>query len=155
MRQANEVLELVSRIMDRYQEVRKALSTATQLNWMASIADMQQQLDRLVFRGFLQHTPYPQLQRLPRYLDAIALRLSKLAHAAGRDQQLLKELQGLYQQWQRRDEKCRQRGQADSRLEEIRWAFEELRVSFFAQELKTAFPISLKRLETRWKSLGL
>ncbi|MET0094085.1 MAG: DUF3418 domain-containing protein, partial [Sedimenticola sp.] len=67
----------------------------------------------------------------------------------------LREFQGLYQQWQQWDEKCRRNGKADERIDELRWAFEELRVSYFAQELKTAYPISLKRLEKRWKELGL
>ncbi len=155
MTQANEVLELVSRIMDRYQAIRKTLASSNKINWMASVTDIQQQLDRLVFKGFLGHTPYPQLKQFPRYLEAIGLRLGKLEYASARDQQLLKQLQGLYRQWQQRDEKCRERGQVDARIDELRWVLEELRVSLFAQELKTAFPVSLKRLENRWKELGL
>jgi len=150
-----DVVSLVQEILDAYQRVRKLLSKANKINWMISVADINQQLDRLVFRGFLQVTPYHNLQHLPRYLKAIAQRLDKLGHAAARDQQLLREMQGLYQQWQGRDEKCRNNHKVDERIEEIRWAFEELRVSLFAQELKTEYPISLKRLEKRWRELGL
>jgi len=150
-----DVVSLVQEILDAYQRVRKLLSKANKINWMISVADINQQLDRLVFRGFLQVTPYHNLQHLPRYLKAIAQRLDKLGHAAARDQQLLREMQGLYQQWQGWDEKCRNNHKVDERIEEIRWAFEELRVSLFAQELKTEYPISLKRLEKRWRELGL
>ncbi|MET0048548.1 MAG: ATP-dependent RNA helicase HrpA [Sedimenticola sp.] len=155
MGHANEAVKIAGEILDQYQKLRKALSGATQINWMNSIADMKAQLDRLVFQGFLQHTPYEQLRHLPRYLKALERRLDKLGHAATRDQQQLREFQGLYQQWQQWDEKCRRNGKADERIDELRWAFEELRVSYFAQELKTAYPISLKRLEKRWKELGL
>ncbi|MES9871626.1 MAG: ATP-dependent RNA helicase HrpA [Candidatus Sedimenticola sp. 6PFRAG7] len=155
MGHANEAVKICGEILDHYQKLRKALSGATQINWMNSIADMKAQLDRLVFQGFLQHTPYTQLKHLPRYLKALDRRLEKLGHAAARDQQQLREFQKLYQQWQQWDEKCRKNAKADERIEELRWAFEELRVSCFAQELKTAYPISLKRLEKRWKELGL
>ena len=152
---ANDVLQQVGEILERYHDVRKQLSGANKINWMASVADINQQLDRLVFKGFLQFTPYAQLKHLPRYLKAISLRLEKLNHAAARDQQLLREMQGQYQKWQEWDERCRLNNKADERIEEIRWTFEELRVSLFAQELKTDYPISLKRLEKRWKELGL
>ncbi len=151
---SNEALALLSMILDQYQTVRKALSNATQINWIASISDMQQQLDRLLFQGFLLYTPYAQLKHYPRYLQAIEMRLGKLAHAAARDRQLLHEIQAYYQQWQTLDKRYREAGKNDERVEELRWRFEELRVSLFAQELRTAYPISLKRLEKRWKELG-
>jgi ATP-dependent helicase HrpA len=122
---------------------------------MASLGDMKQQLDRLVFVGFLQYTPYQQLKQLPRYLQAISMRLEKLGHAAARDRKRMQEMGGLYGKWREREEKYRQRGRRDDRIEELRWRFEELRVSLFAQELKTAYPVSLKRIEQRWRELGL
>jgi ATP-dependent helicase HrpA len=152
---ANQVTELVGEILHHYQQLRKALSAATQINWVSSIADIKQQLDQLVFMGFLQHTPYGQLQQFPRYLKAMTKRLEKLGHAAARDRKLMQEMAELYQKWQEREQKYRQRGRRDERIEELRWMFEELRVSLFAQELKTAYPISLKRVEKRWRELGL
>ncbi len=122
---------------------------------MPSISDMRRQLDRLVYRGFLQQTPYRMLRQLPRYLKAMELRFEKLVHAAARDQQRLREMTPQYEEWERREERARKDRKRDPRLEEMRWAFEELRVSLFAQELKTAYPVSLKRIEKRWKELGL
>ena len=155
MNQAGEALQLLRQILEAYQRVRKQLSGITQINWMASVTDIRQQLDSLIFQGFLQHTPYHQLKQVPRYLKAIEMRLGKLPQAAARDQKLLLEMQGLYQRWQEREEKYRSAGKRDERVEELRWAFQELRVSLFAQELGTSGPVSLKRIEKRWKELGL
>ncbi len=152
---ANDACQEVGKIIEGYQKVRKKLSGTTQINWMASAADMQQQLDRLVFKGFLGVTPLEQLGRFPRYLQALEKRLEKLQSAAARDQQQIREMAKTYQQWQQWDEQCRKNGRSDERIDEMRWHFEELRVSLFAQELGTAYPISLKRIEKRWKELGL
>jgi len=151
---ANEVCKLVSRILDEYQRVRKLLSGSMPINLIPMISDMKQQLDRLVFRGFLQETAWQNLQHFPRYLKAIALRREKMGHAAGRDLQSMREMQVLYNQWQEKDQTMRKAGKLDPRIEELRWSFEELRVSLFAQELKTPKPVSLKRIEKRWKALG-
>jgi len=152
---ANEACRLVSCILEEYQQVRRTLMGSTPVNWVPMVSDMKQQLDRLVFRGFLAQTPWPELQHFPRYLKAIAKRRDKLSHAAARDLQQMELMQPLHQQWLEKDEQRRKEGRLDVRLEELRWAFEELRVSLFAQELKTAYPVSLKRIEKRWKALGL
>ncbi len=152
---ANETCKLVSRILDEYQQARKLLSGSMPINLIPMISDMKQQLDRLVFRGFLQYTPWPHLQHFPRYLKAIIMRLEKIGYAAGRDLQHMREMQSLYSQWQEKDQALRKAGRLDARVDELRWSFEELRVSLFAQELKTPAPISLKRIEKRWKELGL
>ncbi len=116
---------------------------------------MQQQLDQLLYQGFLQHTAWQHLLRYPAYLKAILLRLDKLKHAAQRDQQKMREMAAFLQQWQQRYERMQQRRQYDERLLELRWSIEELRISLFAQEVKTAYPVSLKRLQQRWQELGL
>jgi len=148
---AEQTVDLVGLVLDQYQKVRSALSKASQINWLDSIRDMQQQLDNLLFQGFLGATDYENLGQYPRYLKAMTLRLEKLAHAASRDQQKMREMGNLYTDWQQRYS----RNPGDNRLQEIRWMFEEMRVSLFAQELKTAYPISIKRIEKRWREMGL
>ena len=96
-------------------------------------------------------TPYAQLQHLPRYLKAITLRLDKLRADPARDAQRLAELRPLEQRWLRRV--AEMKGQADARLDEYRWLLEELRVSLFAQELRTPQPVSAKRLDKVWAQL--
>jgi ATP-dependent helicase HrpA len=155
MSRANEVCRLAERILSRYQAIRKRIAGITQSNWMPSLLDMREHLDSLVFRGFLQQIPYEHLQDYPRFLKGLEVRAEKLAHAAGKDQQWMRELAPLQKKWRERSAAAREAGRSDPRLEEIRWVLEELRVSLFAQQLGTAYPVSAKRIETRWRELGL
>lgn len=155
MSKAQEVNDLVAVILKDYQQIRKQLTGFTQLNWMQSINDIQQQLDNLVFKGFIAALPYACLQQYPRYLKGIALRLDKLQHAAARDQKLMNEMSSIQQKFHSRWQQVHAQGRTDERLEEIRWILEELRISLFCQEIKTLYPISTKRLEKRWRELGL
>ncbi|MCB1759451.1 MAG: ATP-dependent RNA helicase HrpA, partial [Gammaproteobacteria bacterium] len=155
MEQAAGVMQLLGEVLPSYHHIRTSLAAITQSNWMASVEDIRGQLDALVYRGFLQNTPYPQLQQLPRYLRAIELRMEKFGHALARDLKLMAEMRDLYQSWLQREAQYRRDGKRDDRIEELRWQFEELRVSLFAQELGTAHPISVKRIARRWRELGL
>ena len=152
---ANETATLVAGILDGYQRLRKQLSSMTAINWLAAVQDMHQQLDGLVYQGFLQETPWEQLQRYPAYLKALELRLEKLRHATARDRESMQELAKIHEKWRSRYEQMIAQERHDERLEEIRWSIEELRISLFAQEVKTAHPVSVKRLEKRWQELGL
>ncbi len=152
---AGEVCALAGRVLEQYHVIRQRLAGITQANWLPSVKDMQEQLDGLVFRGFLQQVPYHHLKDYPRYLRAAEMRAEKLFHAAGRDQERMREMAPLYRKWKERTESARAVGRQDPRLEEIGWLLEELRVSFFAQQLGTAVPISVKRIEARWKESGL
>ena len=116
---------------------------------------MPDEYDRLVYRGFLARAEMPRLRQYPRFLQAMQVRLDKLAVAAPRDQQLMQEMKGLQDEWLEREQQSLHRGGPDPRLEEVRWMLEELRVSLFAQALKTAHPVSVKRIRKRWEDLGL
>ena len=155
MEQANRVCELLVGILEGYHQVRQVLAEITQKLWQASVADMERQLDRLVYRGFLQRVPAQRLADYPRYLKAILKRCEKLPHGASRDLRRMQEMADIQQRWMAWEAQCREQGREDERLEEIRWQLEELRVSLFAQELGTACPVSVKRLEKRWQALGL
>jgi ATP-dependent helicase HrpA len=152
---AAEVCDLASAILDLYHAIRKRLAGITQINWMPSVMDMKEQLDELVLRGFLQQIPYEHLKDYPRYLRALDVRAEKLSLAAGKDQQRLREMAPFHAKWKDRVKGAREANRRDPRLDEIRWMLEELRISYFAQQLGTAYPVSLKRIEARWKELGL
>ncbi|EIC20847.1 ATP-dependent RNA helicase HrpA [Thiorhodovibrio frisius] len=152
---ANEVCALAAEILGNYQSLRKQLGGITQINWLEAVSDMREQLDALVFKGFLQQMPFGQLKQYPRYLKAIGQRAEKLFHAGGRDRALMVEIRPLLEQWGERQTAADKAGRADPRLAEIRWMLEELRVSFFAQQLGTAYPVSVKRVKARWRELGL
>jgi ATP-dependent helicase HrpA len=117
----------------------------------AAAADVARQLEDLMPAGWIGRTPAGQLAHLPRYLKAIALRIDKLRADPARDERLLAELAALQAPWRRA--LAQRRGQADPRLEEFRWLLEELRVSLFAQELRTPTPVSVKRLQKAWQAI--
>ena len=113
--------------------------------------DVQAQLARLVPKRFLMSTPWAQLAHLPRYLKAVTMRLDKLRSDPVRDAQRLAELRPVEQRYLRLV--AERKGVGDVRLDEYRWLLEELRVSLFAQELRTPQPVSIKRLDKVWGQL--
>ncbi len=114
--------------------------------------DITGQLQRLMPKRFVAQTGYAQLQHFARYLKAITLRLDKLKGDPARDAQRLTELRPLDQRYTRRLAELK--GTPDARMDEYRWLLEELRVSLFAQELRTPQPVSIKRLEKAWSQFS-
>jgi ATP-dependent helicase HrpA len=107
----------------------------------------------LVYPGFLSATPWPQLAHLPRYLQALDRRLAKAAIDPGRDAKHAQTIAVLWERYRARAEANRAVQRAEPALEAFRWLVEELKVSLFAQELRTPFPVSYKRLEKAWAEL--
>ncbi|TCW80453.1 ATP-dependent RNA helicase HrpA [Burkholderia sp. SRS-46] len=146
---AQEIARLVGQILAEYAGLAKKLAQARP--FAAVHADLQQQLSALVGKRFVIDTPYVQLAHFPRYLKGIALRIDKLKADPARDTKQQAELQPLVQQYQRAV--SQRGGVADARLAEFRWLLEELRISLFAQELRTPMPVSVKRLVKVWESM--
>ena len=140
---AQEIARLVAQVLTEHQAVQKSL-LQIKAHAQAS-SDIRVQLEWLLRKDFISSTPYERLQHVPRYLKAINLRIEKLRGNPARDAQCLAQLQPLSQALQ----KLRQdrQGSADPRVEEFAWMLQELRVSLFAQELKTPVIVSVKRLE--------
>ena len=120
-------------------------------------ADIQSQLQGLIFPKFVSDIPYAQLVHLPRYLKAIQMRIDKLRSNPSRDAQCQKDWESVARPWQKLLQGSK--GSASyvmaehQGLQDFRWQLEELRVALFAQELKTPSPMSLKRLEKVLASL--
>jgi ATP-dependent helicase HrpA len=117
------------------------------------VHELRAQLSRLVYKGFLFATPWERLAHLPRYLKAMQLRLDKYGANPERDQRHAPAIAALWGRYEQRLEKNRKAGLSEPKLEAFRWQIEELRVSLFAQELRTPYPVSVKRLEKLWASL--
>ncbi|WP_321952852.1 ATP-dependent RNA helicase HrpA [Paraburkholderia bannensis] len=146
---AQEIARLVGQILAEYASLAKKLVQAKAFG--APAADMQAQVDALISKRFILDTPYAQLVHFPRYLKGVALRIDKLRADPTRDARQAAEFQPLAQQYQRA---LSQRGGVfDARLSEFRWLLEELRISLFAQELRTPMPVSVKRLHKVWESM--
>ncbi|VWB15168.1 ATP-dependent RNA helicase HrpA [Burkholderia lata] len=146
---AQEIARLVGQILAEYAGLVKKLAQAKP--FAQAHADLQQQLAALVGKRFVIDTPYAQLAHFPRYLKGIALRIDKLKADPARDAKQSADLLPLAQQYQRAV--SQRGGVADSRLAEFRWLLEELRISLFAQELRTPMPVSVKRLHKVWESM--
>ena len=149
---ANKVCSLLAEVLERYKQVEKQLKGNVPANWINAISDIRQQLNHLVYAGFVVNTPFEWLQHMPRYLKALERRLEKLKLDVNKDRQLMMDIKPLWEQYQQRREKHEKLGLEDPELLRYRWLLEELRVSCFAQELKTIEPVSPKRLEKQWQS---
>jgi ATP-dependent helicase HrpA len=146
---AQEVCKSIHQVLLEYQACRKKLKD---MKLPAEVSeDLEGQLNKLITPRFITQIPYTQWQHLPRYLKAVHLRMDKYKSDPARDQMKLSELKPVESKfWRWMDAR---KGQEDDRTREFRWMLEEMRVSAFAQELRTPQPVSLKRLEKAWALL--
>jgi ATP-dependent helicase HrpA len=114
------------------------------------VQEVKGQRERLVCPGFLARTPWERLEHVPRYLKGYALRMQKYRANPERDQKHAANVQTLWNNYEARVKADRDEGRRDPNLEEFRWLIEELRISLFAQELRTPLPVSFKRLQKFW-----
>ena len=147
---ANEIARSALNILIEYAAASRKLKDARPAKDVAD--DVQAQLTRLMPKRFVMLTPWAPLAHLPRYLKGITLRLDKLRADPARDALRLAELRPIEQRYLRL--LADRKGVVDARLDEFRWLIEELRVSFFAQELRTPQPVSVKRLEKAWSQFS-
>jgi len=153
---AQEISRHTLNALQAHADLQKKMASAKAAS-PAAHADMQTQMQALIFPKFVAEIPYGQLVHLPRYLKAIAMRIDKLRSNPSRDAQCQKDWESVARPWQ----KLLQGGKGsasyamteDQSLQDFRWQLEELRVALYAQELKTPTPMSLKRLEKVLTSL--
>ncbi len=146
---ANEVARLAATVLTEYASAQRKIKDTK--NAPEATQDAGKQLQNLMPKNFIAQTPWAQLQHFARYLKAITVRLDKYRADPARDSARQRELQPLEQRYWRL--LAQRKGQQDARLQEYRWMLEELRVSFFAQELRTPYPVSGKRLDKVWAQL--
>jgi ATP-dependent helicase HrpA len=144
--QTQETARLVAPILALYHDLRKQLKGKVQPTWLEALSDINEQLNHLVFVGFLDAVSSEELRHFPRYLKGIQRRLQKLAENPTKDRALRVQVQPYWDQW-----KVKKLKGSSENISEYRWMLEEFRVSLFAQELGTARPISAKRLDELWK----
>lgn len=147
---ANEVSRTTLAILVDHSAAQRKLKDSRVPKDMSD--DIEAQLARLVNKRFLVLTPWAQLAHLPRYLKGVAMRLDKWRADPVRDAARLAELRPIEQRYLRLV--AERKGVRDARLDEFRWLLEELRISLFAQELRTPQPVSAKRLEKVWAQMA-
>lgn len=145
--QTAEMLEL-------YHDIQKRLKKMP-VNWLEAGADVQDQCQHLFFKHFLTETGAEKLASYPRYLKAIVNRLDKLESDSSKDRALRVKVQPYWNQYKERAKTLKQQQRQSGALDTYRWLIEEYRVSLFAQQLKTAVPVSEKRLNQCWEEVKL
>jgi ATP-dependent helicase HrpA len=117
--------------------------------------DVETQVQLLVYKSCFSQTPWEYLQNIPRYLKGLRLRIEKHPANPDRDGKNAANVGAIWQKWQDKTNQLQASGSLiPPALQDYRWLIEELRVSLFAQELKTPFPVSIKRLEKSWQDLN-
>ncbi|UOQ88473.1 ATP-dependent RNA helicase HrpA [Agromyces endophyticus] len=142
-----ETVSLTARILKAARDADRAISKASSIQLMAALADLREQLAALVPNGFVSATGLERLRHLPRYLEAIAVRVRKLVDNPGRDRQLMNEFDVARQAYEKAGGTLPIAPDADPSLVRVRWMLEELRVGLFAQELRTAETVSVQRVQ--------
>lgn len=141
-----DVTKLVAEILSEATALKKAIKKATSLTTMHAVSDVKAQMENLVYPGFVAQTGYDQLVHLPRYLKAAQVRLTKLGPNLHRDNQLMLTVQDLEDSYDNAVKSLPAGTIIPDALRRVNWMIEELRVSFFAQELGTAYTVSEKRI---------
>jgi ATP-dependent helicase HrpA len=141
---AREISTTLQAALERLARVQSALPKVP----AGTAADIRAQLEWLVPAGFLLVTPWERLREFPRYMQAIELRIDKALRDPRRDPQLAAQVAPLEARYRERVKA--ERGLIPPAEDEFRWLLEELRVSLFAQQLKTRVTVSARRLEQAW-----
>ena len=150
---ANAMCEATDATFEQHRLVAKRIEGSVSLGWVEAISDIRDQISKLIYPGFVTATGLEQLKRLSIYFQAMGRRLDAIDQSPDKDRRARAELLPVWEQFktlpETRDEDVDYRQQYNA----IRWAFEELRISLFAQELGTREKVSVARLESRLKKL--
>ena len=148
---ADRICVLLQKILEINLQVQTALSDTGMLKYSHAINDIEEQLEYMMFHGFIEDVEAEYLKQYPRYLAAIIKRMEKIEYGVDKD---LKSTKQIQQHWDRIKKLVDHAYETDGNtttFDEYRWLCEELRISLFAQGLKTRMPVSLKRLDKAWE----
>jgi len=148
---AQRMAKQVNNIFIEHQKIAKQVRGKVNPRWLASLTDIQSQLDDLISKDFVRQTPEIWFNQIERYLKALQVRLQKLDQDPSKDQKSIRQFQPILKMYQNIAQEPAYQNQPG--LVEIRWMLEELRVSLFSQPMKTLKPVSIQRLEKQIKSL--
>jgi len=143
----------ISEALIAHAELHTILSNSRAVALKPVVDDIRAQLEQLVYPGFVAATPANRLSHYPRLIKAATIRLGKAGRNLNQDKIHRESIANLWSRYSdRRAELLKINGDTTA-IDDFRWQLEELRVSLFAQELKTATPVSLKKMETLWQTL--
>ncbi|MGZ4980420.1 MAG: ATP-dependent RNA helicase HrpA [Methylobacter sp.] len=145
---ANDAAKVALEIMELYGAIKTQLNSFNANDPLTK--DINEQLDLLIYAGFIRNTPYQQLKAIPRYLKAIQYRIDKRDNALQKVQEANRYATRFWADVEKKAKKDKVIPEQDP----YRWMLEEFRVSLFAQQLKTAYPVSAKRMDKAWDERG-
>ncbi len=140
------ITKLVEESLSVSRDVSRSIKNSSSLSLITALNDVQSQLEQLVYPGFVAKTGYAQLSQLPRYLRGMERRLDKLPTMVTKDAEFMGIVQRLEDDYDDAVSALKPGGRTPVSLRSIRWMIEELRISFFAQDLGTAYSVSEKRI---------
>lgn len=141
-----EIAKLVEQILTTVFNINKRLKGRVDMTMALGLSDIKAQMSGLVYRGFVTQNGWKRLPDTLRYLQAIERRLEKLPVDPHSDRARMLKVEQVQQAWQSWLNKLPPARRDDEDVQEIRWMIEELRVSYFAQQLGTPYPVSDKRI---------
>jgi len=145
--------QLLTGILDEYRAIKKLMKKPA-LTQLDTVSDIQAQLNALFPENFITAIEHDWLKQYPRYLAGISKRFEKSKSNATRDRQLRLEFNRLWHEYEKRQAALEKQHIDSAQLRHYRWMLEEYRVSLFAQELRTRFPVSEKRLKKYWADMS-
>lgn len=139
---------LMHDILDAHQRVRITLDGLSDPQYTPTLYDVREQLEHLIYRGFLREVPWPWLRQYPRFLRGIESRLAKLQTLGGvePDTRRAEPVSAYWRQYLLLKDRYQSMGRLNPDLAHFRWMLEEFRLAQFAQEIETIIPISERRL---------
>ncbi len=141
----------VAEVLSLHHELRTRLKGRLPLSWIEAAADMAEQCDALIYKGFVVYTPPERLGDIARYMKAAHKRLEKLDRAPDRDRLLRVQYSPLWMRYRA----LAARSEIDpAALDALRWRLEELRIALFAQEIGTRESVSVTKLEKEMAVMG-
>nr|WP_232343729.1 ATP-dependent RNA helicase HrpA [Gilliamella sp. W8128] len=149
-----DIAKQVESILTLHFNINKKLKGRVDLSLAFALSDIKQQVSELVYKGFVAQTGYDKLPDIYRYLSAIEKRLEKLGSNMAKDRQamnIIEEVKNEYQTWLN---SLPENQKPLSKVTNIKWMIEELRVNLFAQQLGTPYPISAKRIRQQIETVS-
>ncbi|WP_202112659.1 ATP-dependent RNA helicase HrpA [Gilliamella sp. Pas-s95] len=142
-----DIAKEVESILTLYYNIGKKLKGRIDISLAFALSDIKKQMDHLIYKGFVAQSSYKRLPDINRYLLAIEKRIEKLMLNTTKDRQsmnIIDEVEVQYKKWLN---SLSENLKSQEKVTNIRWMIEELRVNLFAQQLGTAYPISVKRIK--------
>ncbi|MGL4601808.1 MAG: DUF3418 domain-containing protein, partial [Plesiomonas sp.] len=142
-----DIAQQVERILTTSHEINKRLKGKIDFTMAFALSDVKAQMGNLIYRGFVSECGWQRLPDVQRYLNAIERRLEKLPTDPNRDRAQMLKVESVQKEYQLLLGKVPKGQPVPDKVQDLRWMLEELRVSLFAQQLGTPYPVSDKRVK--------